>query len=150
MGQSLVQNYLHFIWSTKHREPLIKPDIEKDLHAYLAGICYELKSPVIKVGGHIDHIHLLSRVSKNMSISSFMAEIKKSSSKWIKTKDKRFSNFYWQDGYAAFSVSHSNLADVVSYIDNQHEHHKSKTFKDEIILFLEEYKIEYDERYLWD
>ncbi len=150
MGQSLVQNYMHIIWSTKNRVPLIKPEIEKSLHAYLAGICSEHDSPAIKVGGYIDHIHILCRISKNISISNFMGHIKKSSSKWAKTKGGQFSSFYWQDGYGAFSVSPSNVDRVVAYIENQHEHHKTKSFKEEFRLFLKKYKVDFDERYVWD
>ena len=150
MGQSLVQNYMHIVWSTKNRKPLIVPEIEKSLHAYLAGACGELDSPAIKVGGYIDHIHLLCRVSKNIAISKLMEQIKKSSSKWAKAKGSHFSNFYWQDGYGAFSVSPSVLDRVVAYIENQHEHHKSKTFKDEFRHFLKKYKVNYDEKYVWD
>ena len=150
MGQSLVQNYLHIIWSTKNREPLTIPGIEESLHAYLAGICSQQDSPAFKVGGYNNHIHILCLLSKNIPVSKLMENIKRGSSKWVKTKGSQFSNFYWQDGYGAFSVSPSILDRVVAYIENQHEHHKNKTFKDEFRLFLQKYKIDYDERYVWD
>ncbi len=150
MGQSLVQNYMHIIWSTKYRKPLITREIEKSLHAYLAGTCNKLNSPAITVGGYYDHIHILCSVSKNIAISKFMEQIKKSSSKWIKTKGTQFSNFYWQDGYGAFSVSPSMVNRVTAYIENQHEHHKTHSFKEEFRIFLRNYKMDYDERYIWD
>ena len=150
MGQSLVQNYMHLVWSTKYRQPLILPEIEESLHAYLASTCKQLDSPALKVGGYYDHIHILCRVSKNITIANLMEQIKKNSSKWIKNQDPKFSNFYWQNGYGAFSVNPKGVDRVSRYIENQHEHHKSQSFKTEFRLYLEKYKIPYDEKYVWD
>ena len=79
-----------------------------------------------------------------------MEEVKKESSKWIKTKDKRYNKFYWQDGYGIFSVNPSEIERVIKYIDNQHEHHKKRTFQAELLAFLNKYEVEYNKRYLWD
>ena len=79
-----------------------------------------------------------------------LEEVKKASSKWIKTKGNAYSNFYWQDGYGIFSVNPSEIERVVKYIDNQGEHHKKRTFKEELLAFLKKYEVEYDERYLWE
>lgn len=150
MGQSLVKNYMHIVFSTKHREPLIHPPVEAELHSYLGGICNKLDCQVIKVGGYSDHIHILCMLSKKIALMKLMEELKSHSSKWIKTKGKGYENFYWQDGYGAFSVNPSEIDTVIDYIANQHEHHSKKTFQDEYRAFLKKYNVEYDEKYVWD
>jgi putative transposase len=102
------------------------------------------------VGGYYDDIHILCSLSKKITLIKLLEEVKKESSKWIKTKGEEFSNFYWQDGYAAFSVSPTQLDTVSNSIANQYEHHKHKTFQDECRGFFKKYKVEYDERYVWD
>lgn len=116
MGQSLVKNYVHIVFSTKHREPLIHPPVEEELHRYLGGLCNKLGSPVIKVGGYHDHIHILCMLSKKIALMKLMEELKSHSSKWIKTKGAGYENFYWQDGYGAFSVNPSEVDAVINYI----------------------------------
>ena len=150
MGQSLVKNYIHLVFSTKNREPLIYPPVEAELHAYLGGLCNKLDYPVIKVGGYTDHIHILCMLSKKIALMKLMEELKSHSSKWTKTKGKNYENFYWQDGYGAFSVKPSEVDTVISYIANQHQHHSKKTFPDEYLAFLKKYNVDYDERYVWD
>ena len=150
MGQSLVQNYIHIIFSTKYRQPLIQPPVEQELHAYLGGICNRLDCQSIIVGGHTDHIHILCMLSKKVALMKLLEEVKSHSSKWIKTKGKSYENFYWQDGYGAFSVNKTAVSKVVSYISNQKAHHEKLTFKDEYRSILKEYQVEYDERYVWD
>ena len=136
MGQSLVSNLLHIIFSTKLRQPLIQPSIEQDLHAYLGGICNKLDCAPIKIGGHIEHVHMLVSLSKKVSLVTLMEDVKSNSSKWIKTKGASFHNFYWQDGYGAFSVNPLQIEAVVAYINNQHDHHKKITFQQEYLGFL--------------
>ena len=150
MGQSLVKNYLHLVFSTKHREAFIQPPLEAELHAYLGGICNRLECQPIKVGGYTDHIHVLCMLSKKLALMKLVEEVKSHSSKWVKTKGSLYSNFYWQDGYGAFSVNPSEVDTVVEYIANQHEHHKKRTFQDEYRAFLKKYHVEHDERYVWD
>ncbi len=150
MGQSLVRNYLHIIFSTKNRQPLVLSCCENELHKYIGGICNSLDCDPIKVGGHNDHVHILSKLSKKIALMKFMEEVKSNSSKWMKTIDISLKNFYGQDGYGAFSINPSELDTVIKYIDNQHEHHKKITFQAEYLAFLKKYKVEYDERYLWD
>ena len=150
MGQSLVKNYLHIVFSTKNRQHLIYPEIEMELYSYLAGICNNLECYPIKIGGHTDHVHVLCSLSKKLPLIKLLEELKSHSSKWKKTKDNRLNNFYWQNGYGAFSVNYQGLNAVQKYIENQHEHHKKKTFQDEYRLFLQEYQADYDERYVWD
>ena len=150
MGQSLAKNYLHIIFSTKNRQPLIHPPIEKELHSYLGGICNGLECYPVKIGVYNDHLHILCLLSKKLALIKLLEELKSHSSKWIKTKGYNLKNFYWQDGYGAFSVSPSEVDILRTYIENQHEHHKTKTFQEEYRKFLADYKIEYDERYVWD
>lgn len=150
MGQSLVKNYLHIVFSTKHRQEIIHPPVEEELHAYLGGICKKLECPPIIVGGYTDHVHILCMLSKKIALMKLLEEVKSHSSKWIKSKAKTLENFYWQDGYGAFSVNPSEVDTVIKYIANQKEHHKTKTFQDEYRAFLKKYNVEYDERYVWD
>lgn len=150
MGQSLVKNYVHIVFSTKHREALIHPPVEAELHSYLGGICNKLECQVLKVGGYTDHIHILCMLSKKIALMKLLEELKSHSSKWIKTKGDAYANFYWQDGYGAFSVNPGEIDKVIDYIANQYEHHRQKTFQEEYRGFLKKYKVDYDERYIWD
>ncbi|MFV0555098.1 MAG: IS200/IS605 family transposase [Mangrovibacterium sp.] len=150
MGQSLVQNYIHIVFSTKNRHDTISETIESELHSYLGGVCRDLGCQVLKVGGFTNHIHVLCMLSKNITLVDLVKNVKAKSSKWIKTKGEEFSNFYWQDGYGAFSINPTEVAVVVKYIESQHEHHGKKTFQDEYRAFLKKYKVDYDERYVWD
>ncbi len=150
MGQSLVKQYIHIIFSTKRQEPLTLNSIENELFAYIGGICKNLECFPIIIGGYKNHIHVLCLLSKKIALMKLVEEIKSHSSKWIKTKDTRLKNFYWQNGYGAFSVSSSQIEIVKNYIENQHNHHKVKTFQEEYIEFLNSNQIEFDQRYLWD
>jgi REP element-mobilizing transposase RayT len=149
MGQSLVKNYIHIVFSTKLRKPFIDETIENELFAYLGGVCNKLDCPVLKVGGYINHVHILCMLSKNITLAKLMQDLKSNSSKWIKTKGENYQNFFWQDGYGAFFVNPSEVEIVVNYIANQKEHHSKKNFQDEFRAFLEKYEVEYDERYVW-
>lgn len=150
MPQSLARVLTHIIFSTKHRQQLIDDTIAPMLHQYLGGTCRALDSPAIKVGGHYDHIHLLCSLSREIAIMDLMEEIKKRSSLWIKTKGDQYKNFYWQDGYAIFSVNPQQEATVARYIADQHIHHQSISFQDECRMFFRKYQIQWDERYVWD
>lgn len=150
MGQSLVKNYIHIIFSTKHRMPFIYPPIEEQLHAYLGGICKNLECNVVKVGGYTDHIHILCMLSKKIALMKLIEELKVHSSKWIKSKGRSYNDFYWQDGYVAFSVNPSEINPIIEYISKQHEHHNLNTFQNEYRGFLKKYMVEYDEKYVWD
>jgi REP element-mobilizing transposase RayT len=150
MGQSLVKNYIHIIFSTKYRIPLILDSIQDELYRYIGGICKQLECYPVKIGGYIDHIHILCMLSKKVPLMKLLEEIKAHSSKWIKTKDDTFKKFYWQNGYGAFSVNPYEIDRVIAYIENQKEHHKKKTFQDEYRVFLKKYNVEYDEKYIWD
>ncbi|NEN24607.1 IS200/IS605 family transposase [Cryomorpha ignava] len=150
MGQSLVIQYTHIVFSTKNREKLILPSIEAELFDYLGGVCNEMDCQSLIVGGHLDHVHILCKLSKNVALAKLLEQIKSNSSKWIKTIDSQFSNFFWQDGYGAFSVSRGHVDIVTKYIGNQHAHHCDVTFKNEFLGILKKNDVEYDERHIWD
>ena len=151
MPQSLTQIYLPTIFSTKNRKPfLTDPELRYRIHAYLAGICRNLKCPALTVGGVEDHVHLLTRHSKNITVADYLRELKRESSKWIKTIDSTLKSFHWQTGYGAFSISPSHLEEVRRYIQNQEQHHHKESFQDEFRRICKKYGVESDERYVWD
>ena len=151
MPQSLVQLYVHIVFSTKERQPFLQDvDLRKRTHAYLARICHNQGSPSLRVGGVEDHVHILCRLAKVKSIAYLLQELKRESSKFVKELDPALRQFYWQSGYGAFSVSPSEVAGVISYIENQEKHHKHESFKDEFRRLCERYGLEIDERYVWD
>lgn len=150
MAQSLSSILIHLIFSTKHREPFITSEIESELHPYMAKIFRELKSPSLTIGGTYDHIHILFSLGRVIAIADLVEEVKTNTSKWIKTKGPEFKNFHWQSGYGAFSIGQSSVAAVKRYIRNQKEHHRRITFQDEYRKFLKAYKVDYDERFVWE
>ena len=151
MGQSLSQMYIHLVFGTKGRNLYLTPAIEKRVHAYLAGILQQYESPALIINSVPDHVHILFRLSKNYALAKVVEEIKKESSKWIKTIGGGTKLFKWQIGYGAFSVSSSKVEVVKHYIENQKEHHGYKTFREEVEQFVKEYDIiEYDPNYFWD
>lgn len=127
MGQSLSQLYVHLIFGTKNRYPFISSAIETELHKYIASILNSYESPAIKINSVPDHIHILFRLSKKYTLIKIVEEVKKHSSKWMKTKG--IDGFTWQIGYGAFSVSSSKVDIVSKYIVNQKEHHKTQSFE---------------------
>jgi len=150
MPQSLSKVYVHIVFSTKYRQNLIDDAIKHELFNYLAGACKNMECNPVRVGGHRNHIHILCTLSRKIAQMDLLQEIKQTSSKWIKTKGLAYKDFYWQDGYGIFSVNPAEIDRVIAYIDNQEEHHTRKAFEDEYRAFLKKYKVEYDERYVWD
>jgi REP element-mobilizing transposase RayT len=150
MSQSLVKNLVHLVYSTKNREPWIPKEHRDGLYAYQAGIFKEWDSPALIIGGVEDHVHALFSLSKNHALKKIVEEVKKGSSKWMKSDGPRNPFFYWQAGYGAFSVSESNGEAVKRYIAKQEEHHQQRTFQDELRELFRLHGIEFDERYVWD
>jgi putative transposase len=150
MPQSLAQILVHLIFSTKDREPVLSDDIRPELHPYMAAIMKNMNSPTILMNSVEDHAHLLFHLSKNHALCDVIEVVKKDSSKWIKTKGGAYRSFHWQNGYGAFSVSQSNVAQVVKYIEGQKKHHRRRSFEEEFRAFLKKYRVPYDERYVWD
>ncbi len=149
MSQSLVKNLLHLVYSTKHRKPWIVPEVRERLFAYQAGIFKDWDCPAIVIGGVEDHVHALFALSKNHPLKKIVEEVKKGSSKWMK-READIVGFYWQNGYAAFSVSVSNVDAVKRYIQSQEAHHRKMTLQDELRELFMRHQVEYDERYVWD
>lgn len=150
MAQTLVKIYIHVVFSTKGRNDQILAEIEKELFAYIGGVLRKHQSVLIAANGTTNHIHLLISLSKNVSVSDLLRELKKASSYWIKTKDAKFKEFQWQAGFGAFSIGQSQVGAVKKYIADQKEHHKTEKFEDEYRKFLEKYEIDFDEKYYLD
>jgi putative transposase len=151
MPQSLDNILIHIVFSTKNRYPfLADKQIRNEMHAYLGGACNNLGCKVILVGGVADHAHIFCKLSRNITSAKLVGDIKRESSKWVKSKGKMLNKFAWQNGYGVFSVGKSEVERLKNYISNQEEHHRKKNFQDEYREFLNKYGIEYDERYVWD
>jgi putative transposase len=150
MPQSLARLYVHLIFSTKHREPLLTDAVRDSLHAYMAKVLQNFGCFPTLVNSVEDHVHILFELARTVSVSQTVEEVKTASSKWIKTQGEEFAKFAWQSGYGAFSVSASNIASVHRYISDQREHHRAKSFQEEYRAFLRRYGVAFDERYVWD
>ena len=130
--------------------PCITSDMRGELYAYMAGILRSLNSTAIQIGGVTDHVHLLIRLSHHLSLSDVVRVLKSNSARWLHQKSECYKSFAWQTGYGAFTVSEPRLNVLVSYIANQQKHHSKISFRDKFLEFLNENRIKYDERYLWD
>ena len=149
MANTYTSLHYHVIFSTKNRLPWIKPNLESRIRSYIGGIARKRKMTALQIGGCDDHLHALVQAPPIYSPSEIAQYLKGESSKWIHEEFPAMRDFIWQDGYGAFTVSKSDLPDVIRYIQNQREHHRKKTFQEEYLEFLNKYGIEYDERYLW-
>jgi REP element-mobilizing transposase RayT len=149
MPQSLAQIYIHLAFSTKDRESWISSTVQPRLHAYLAGTLNAIDCPAVEIGGMPDHVHLLFRLGRTVTLSDVVKAAKVESSKWMK-EEGATPAFAWQAGYGAFSVSASLLDTTIKYIRNQAEHHATPSFQDEFRALLQRYQIEYNEAYVWD
>lgn len=138
------------IFSTKLRAPLITDAIRESLHSYMATVLANLGCPAVLINSVADHIHILFELSRTVALSQVVEEVKKVSSKWIKTQGPQFKAFAWQAGYGAFAVSQSNVLAVRDYIARQKEHHRKKSFQEEYLAFLDKHRVAFDDRYLWD
>ncbi|MEX0793759.1 MAG: IS200/IS605 family transposase [Pirellulaceae bacterium] len=150
MPQSFACLYVHLIFSTKNRRPWIEEGWFPELKKYFAGTLRGQGSKLIDCDGVADHVHLLFSQSKQVSLSDLTRDLKANSSGWIHREYPQLKEFAWQSGYAAFSVSYSGIPDVQRYIANQREHHRTRSFREELVAFLEKHHVEYDERYLFD
>ena len=150
MPQSLARLHIHLVFSTKNRERLITDRVRDSLHAYMATVLQNLGCPPALINSVEDHVHILFELARTVSVSEAVEDVKKSSSKWIKTQGNEFAGFAWQAGYGAFAVSESNVPTVRDYIAGQQEHHRRKSFQEEYRAFLERHGVAFDERYVWD
>lgn len=151
MPQSLAQVWIHLVFSTKDRRPFLQNEsLRTEMFKMLTHHVKESGCLSASVGGHIDHVHLLIGLSRTITIAKLVEEIKKETSKWIKSHPKGTQLFQWQACYGVFSVSHSMLDIVDEYIRSQNSHHEKRTFQDEFRLLCQKHGIEFDERYVWD
>ena len=151
MPQSFASIILQIVFSTKDRHPWIDPDIAPRLHAYLATVCREATGVTFAVGGVADHVHIATALPRTLTIADLVENLKVTSSIWLKKADPaRYANFYWQRGYGAFSVGASGKDALVAYVQNQAEHHRTRTFQEEYRALLTKYGLQWDERYVWD
>ena len=150
MPQSLVRMLIHVVFSTKNRVDSITPEIENDLFGYMHGIVENNNSKLLSANGTTNHVHLLISLGRVVPISELIGDIKRDSSVWIKQQNSKYEDFYWQQGYGAFSVGQTEDEMVMKYIANQKEHHKTKDYKTEFRGFLKKYAVQFDEQYVWD
>ena len=150
MPQSLSKIYLHIVFHIKTTSPQIDEAHLERVHSYIGQLVNSTGCSVIRVGGIGDHVHVLCLLSRNETVSHLVEEIKRNSSRWIKTLGQEYECFAWQGGYAVFSVSESLINKTIEYVINQKEHHKKLSFKEEYIQILKLYNIDYDERYVFE
>jgi len=161
MPQSFAASYQHLVFSTKQRAPFLRDKmLRTELHAYIGSVSKQLECPPLIVGGVEDHVHILARLGRTITLSDWAKEIKRISTIWLKEHSPApattmlaphsLQNFSWQAGYGVFSVGQSNTEAVHEYINRQEEHHRAVTFQDEYRLLLQKHHIEWDEKYVWD
>ncbi len=150
MPQSLVRLHIHLVFSTKKRERIITDEVRGSLHSYMAGILWNIGCAPVLINSVEDHAHLLFNLGRTTAVSRAVEEVKRCSSKWIKTQGPEFGSFAWQCGYGAFAVSESGVEPVRRYIARQREHHMRRTFQQEHRAMLHRHNIAFDERYVWD
>lgn len=150
MPQSLANIRVHLVFSTKDRHPFLVPDLRASLHAYLAEVARNTGCACHRVGGVCDHVHLAITLPRTITVASLVETVKTSSSKWMKLHPPTVGKFAWQRGYGAFSVGPADRDALCRYIENQEEHHRTRSFQEEYRAFLSKYDITYDERYVWD
>jgi putative transposase len=150
MANTFTCLHYHVVFSTKHREPWLRPEVRERVWAYLGGIARENKVVPLLIGGMDDHVHMLLGIPPTLCLSEAVKQVKGGSSGWIKQNFPGCRGFSWQDGYGAFTVSKSQDEAVNEYIRNQQEHHRVKSFQEEYRELLRRHEIKFDERYLWD
>jgi len=149
MANTYTQIHIHAVFAVQNRLSLIKKDWQDRLYQYIIAIIQNHGHKVLSIGGMPDHIHLLFGFRPTQSLSELMQNIKRNSSEWINKEKLIMGKFSWQEGYGAFSYSKSQISQVAKYIENQDEHHKKKTFVEEYKKILNDFGLEYDERYIF-
>ncbi|TAE23412.1 MAG: IS200/IS605 family transposase [Cytophagales bacterium] len=149
MPNTYTQIYIQTVFAVKHRHGLIRSEWKEDLYRYMTGIIQKQGHKLIAINGMSDHVHVFIGLNPKQSISELLQYLKMDSSKWINENRLVQGRFEWQTGYGAFSYGHSQIDDVVKYIQNQEEHHRKRTFLEEYTLFLDKFNVPYDERYVF-
>ncbi len=150
MSSTFSQLYIQIVFAVKGRQSLIQQNWEEELFKYITGIVQNKGQKMLAINGMPDHIHFLIGMKPSCCLSDLVREIKKASNVFINEKKFCQFKFEWQEGYGAFSYSHSALDNVIGYIANQKEHHRKKTFKEEYVDFLKKFEVEYKEEYLFE
>lgn len=150
MADTFTQIDIQLVYAVKNRQCLIDKSWKEELYRYITGIVQNHNHKMLRINGMPDHIHLFLGYNPNQLIPTLLNEIKTSSNQFINNKRFTKHKFSWQNGYGAFSYSRSQRNSVIKYIENQEEHHKKKTFREEYIDFLQQFKIEYKDEYLFD
>lgn len=150
MANTYTQLYIHIVFAVKGRQNLISKIWKDELYKYITGIVINEGQKLIAINGMPDHIHILVGSKPNKALSDLVRDIKANSSRFINEKKWINGKLEWQTGFGAFSYSHSQLTNVINYIENQEEHHKKKTFKEEYVDFLKAFDIDYNNQYLFD
>ena len=150
MPSTFSQIYIHVVFAVKGREHMIYATWEEELYKYITGIVRNKEQKMLAINGMPDHIHFLIGMKPSCCLSDLVREIKKSSNEFINERKFVKQKFYWQEGYGAFSYSHSALDHVIGYINNQKEHHQKKSFREEYIAFLKKFQIDYKDEYLFE
>ena len=149
MAQSFTNLLYHLVFSTKHREPWISDTVEGRVHSFLGGLIRGQKGIALEINGMADHVHILAKLTQSKAVADVLRDLKANSSGWIHAEFPSLKAFSWQLGYAAFTVSESQVERVREYIRNQKEHHRRVTFQEELISLLREHGVDFDEQYLW-
>ena len=149
MANTYTQIHIQFVFAVKYRDGIIHPSFKEELYQYISGIIKVNNHKLLAINGMPDHIHIFIGMRPTQSISDLLQDIKGSSSKWINEKKFLKLKFEWQEGYGAFSYSKSHVKDVIRYIQNQENHHKKESFREEYLNFLKAFEIEFDERYIF-
>jgi putative transposase len=149
MANTYTQIYIHFVFVVKFRNRVIQSGWKEELYKYISGIVRNHGHKVLALNGMPDHIHLFVGFRPNQSMSDFMQDVKGSSSKWINEKKLVPGKFEWQSGFGAFSYGKSQISEVIKYIENQENHHNSKTFREEYLEFLSRFEIEFNEAFIF-
>ena len=147
MPSTYIDLTVHIVFSTKNRQPFLAESIADRTHAYLGGTSRNLGATPLAIGGVADHVHILTGIGSTHKVADLLKETKKTSLWWLR-QEMGVKRFGWQEGYAAFSVSHERTANVKKYIARQPEHHKTKTYIEELVQLLDYVQIDHDPSYL--
>ena len=150
MPQSLAKIYVHLVFSTKNRARFLPDEIRPGLHDYMGGTLRDLKCAPLEINTEPDHAHVLFALGRTEALSDVVGQVKRGSTSWLREQGGEFGDFYWQNGYGAFSVSASNVDEVREYVRDQRRHHQRVSFQDEFRTLLRRYEVAFDERYVWD
>ncbi|NVK84382.1 MAG: IS200/IS605 family transposase [Cytophagia bacterium] len=149
MANTYTQLHIHVVFAVQNRKSLIRPEWANDLYKYITGIIQNHKHRVLQINGMPDHVHILLGLRPSQALSELMKQVKQDSSKWINQQGYVRGKFSWQTGYGAFSYSKSQVPQVIRYIQNQKDHHKTKSFQEEYLEFLKAFQIDFNETYIF-